>query len=437
MGRLAYCAFNTAVRPRRGRPTCVEASAMARRRKKGVLRPRMPARLKKRKRAKKKQARLRQYPELVGVGLCALGVFLAAVLYADWNGGYVGGWLGHALRVLVGGTAYGIPVAVEAVGILMVGRSALVDVRPFRTGIVVLWVGLLLTLGRERGGEAGRGLEWMFGTLLGHGGATLLGITTAVIGGLLLSGASIGALIRRSGSAVLELGGAARRRLEWPTPEPVPVVPAPPPRPEPAPQASHPPIDAVHAFPDLVGKDEEPEQVPGEPEEETPSLFDVASVAGSEYRLPDRGLLRRSDRAAAPADNAGAQVAEQLVQTLANFGVEATVLGEIAGPRVTRYELQLAPGTKVSKVAALKDDLSYALATTEIRILAPIPGKQAVGVELPNLSPNIVTLGDIYDELPGSASPLSVWLGKDNSRHPVWAHPARLPPPPVAGAAGP
>ena len=53
---------------------------------------------------------------------------------------------------------------------------------------------------------------------------------------------------------------------------------------------------------------------------------------------------------------------------------------------MTRYELQLAPGTKVAKVAALKDDLSYALATTEIRILAPIPGKQAVGVEVPNLS---------------------------------------------------
>ena len=65
---------------------------------------------------------------------------------------------------------------------------------------------------------------------------------------------------------------------------------------------------------------------------------------------------------------------------------------------MTRYELQLAPGTKVSKVAGLKDDLSYALATTEIRILAPIPGKQAVGVEVPNHSPNLVTLGDVYDE---------------------------------------
>jgi S-DNA-T family DNA segregation ATPase FtsK/SpoIIIE len=103
---------------------------------------------------------------------------------------------------------------------------------------------------------------------------------------------------------------------------------------------------------------------------------------------------------------------------------------------VTRYELQLAPGTKVAKVAALKDDLAYALATTEIRILAPIPGKQAVGVELPNLSPRIVTLGDIFDDLPATASPLSVWLGKEISGAAVWADLARMPHLLIAGTTG-
>jgi DNA segregation ATPase FtsK/SpoIIIE, S-DNA-T family len=111
-------------------------------------------------------------------------------------------------------------------------------------------------------------------------------------------------------------------------------------------------------------------------------------------------------------------------------------MGQISGPRVTRFELQLAPGTKVSKVAGLKDDLSYALATTEIRILAPIPGKQAVGVELPNLSPNLVTLGDIFDDLPATASPLSVWLGKDISGAAVWTDLARMPHLLIAGTTG-
>jgi S-DNA-T family DNA segregation ATPase FtsK/SpoIIIE len=103
---------------------------------------------------------------------------------------------------------------------------------------------------------------------------------------------------------------------------------------------------------------------------------------------------------------------------------------------VTRYELQLAPGTKVGKVAALKDDLAYALATTEIRILAPIPGKQAVGVEVPNLSPNIVTLGDVSGAFPAGASPLSVWLGKDISGNAVHCDLAKMPHILIAGTTG-
>src|SRR5439155_1384835 len=152
--------------------------------------------------------------------------------------------------------------------------------------------------------------------------------------------------------------------------------------------------------------------------------------------LPDRQVVRTSPEKADASGETAARVADLLVQTLAHFGIEATVIGQISGPRVTRYELQLAPGTKVSKVAALKDDLSYALATTEIRILAPIPGKQAVGVELPNLSPNLVTLGDIFDDLPATASPLAVWLGKDISGTAVWTDLARMPHLLIAGTTG-
>ena len=108
----------------------------------------------------------------------------------------------------------------------------------------------------------------------------------------------------------------------------------------------------------------------------------------------------------------------------------------VVGPRVTRYELQLAPGTKVAKVSSLKDDLAYALATTEIRILAPIPGKSAVGVEVPNQRPDFVTLGDIYREFPKSAGPLMVWLGKDISGKAVYTDLTRLPHLLIAGTTG-
>ena len=112
------------------------------------------------------------------------------------------------------------------------------------------------------------------------------------------------------------------------------------------------------------------------------------------------------------------------------------MIGMVNGPRVTRYELQLAPGIKVSRVSQLRDDLAYALATTEIRILAPIPGKQAVGVEVPNLSANLVTLGDIYAEPPAGSSPLTAWLGKDISGQGVACDLARMPHLLIAGTTG-
>jgi DNA segregation ATPase FtsK/SpoIIIE, S-DNA-T family len=408
---------------------------MARKRKKRVLRPRMPSRVKKGRRTKK-TAQKRQHPELIGLGVTALGIFLAAVMYAGWGGGYVGGWIARGLDALVGGTSYALPVVLAGVGALMVARSSLLDIRPFRTGLPIFSLGLLLTLGKAHGGAAGRALEWGFAKLLGHGGATILGVTAAVVGGILLSGASIGAVLRRSGAAVKTAGEAAKRAFEWPEPQPAVALAAPPP----APLAPvHPaPIDGVDAFPDVVGTPDriDPEPIDAISGEDAPSLFDVGSVIRGEYHVPDRTLLRKSDPAHQESDGMGEQIAEQLVETLANFGVEATVIGQISGPRVTRFELQLAPGTKVSKVAALKDDLAYALATTEIRILAPIPGKQAVGIELPNLAPSYVRLGDIYDDLPGTASPLAVWLGKDISGTAVWTDLSRMPHILIAGTTG-
>ncbi|MFL5932857.1 MAG: DNA translocase FtsK, partial [Gaiellaceae bacterium] len=268
---------------------------------------------------------------------------------------------------------------------------------------------------------------------IGSSGVAIAGILTLLAGALLVTGASAGAMVRNSGRAMHR---AAQRRL--------------PRRPEPRLQMLEgagnvtplkpvaPPVDVVNEFPELVSEGE-PQALLVQPHEDEltqESLFAAGPETPSDYRLPDRELLRRSAPGAGPDADQSARVAEALVQTLANFGVDATVVGQIGGPRVTRYELQLAPGTKVSKVAGLKDDLSYALATTEIRILAPIPGKQAVGVELPNTSPNLVTLGDIYDDLPATSSPLSVWLGKDISGQAVWTDLARMPHMLIAGTTG-
>ena len=112
------------------------------------------------------------------------------------------------------------------------------------------------------------------------------------------------------------------------------------------------------------------------------------------------------------------------------------MIGKVAGPHITRYELRLAPGTKVGKVAQLKDDLAYALAAADIRILAPIPGKQAVGVEVPNARRRIVHLGDVYQQPPADWSPLTVWLGKDVAGRAIGADLAKMPHLLVAGTTG-
>ncbi|MGZ4176149.1 MAG: DNA translocase FtsK [Solirubrobacteraceae bacterium] len=156
-----------------------------------------------------------------------------------------------------------------------------------------------------------------------------------------------------------------------------------------------------------------------------------------EWQLPSTRFLTRSTGEAAKPDTAGQElVARTLVETLGHFGIDAKVIGRVTGPHITRYEIRLAPGIKVAKVAQLKDDLAYALAATDIRILAPIPGKQAVGVEVPNARRKIVHLGDVFQQPPPDWSPLTVWLGKDIAGRAIGADLAKMPHLLVAGTTG-
>jgi DNA segregation ATPase FtsK/SpoIIIE, S-DNA-T family len=395
------------------------------------LRPKSPARVRKRKHARRRSSQ-QQHHELLGLALVFVGAFLAIPLWLGWDGGIVGAKIVSGLDGLVGSARLGVPLLLLVVGGLLVARSSLVDVRPFRTGLVVVVLGLMTILGEKRGGASGEALQLIFGRLLGETGTAALGLFALVAGGLLLTGASLGAILRRSARAARH---AAGRTVEWVR---VPLEDEPPTQPD------APPVDGELVYPDIVSETPAPPPVLvhqladlDEPALPEPSLFDPASTEHAGYRLPDSSVLRRSrtDRNGQP-EKAIERTAQALVQALSNFGIEATMAGQVVGPRVTRYELQLAPGIKVGKVAALKDDLAYALATTEIRILAPIPGKQAVGVEVPNIAPNVVTLGDIYEDLPAQASPLSAWLGKDISGASVWADLARMPHILIAGTTG-
>ena len=425
---------------------------MARKKRSTRVRPKSPARIRKSKR--KRRARGQQHHELLGLGLLCAGLFLAFVTWLEGNGGIVGTSISDWLDALVGTGRHGVPLVLVALGALMVARASLMDVKPFRTGLVLLGVGTLMLLGDERGGAVGTALDAVFGRLLGGTGTFILGLFLCWGGALLLTGASLGAILRRSARVARDTAVVARRTVRSLAPEDVSrsLTPG---QGENGHVPQAPPVDGEQAYPDVVGDAPGSHPVlvdqlgdfggpadaagPTEPQPEPdaqPALFDPPTSEHAGYRLPDAGVLRRSRPHEGQPGKAAERTAEALLQALANFGIDATLVGQVVGPRVTRYELQLAPGTKVGKVAALKDDLAYALATTEIRILAPIPGKQAVGVEVPNLSPNIVTLGDIFDDLPASASPLTAWLGKDISGASVHADLARMPHILIAGTTG-
>src|SRR3954454_20431813 len=159
--------------------------------------PKTPSRVKKR-RGKKAKGHAHHHPELVGLGLAGLGVFLAAILWFGFNGGPVA----HLVQAAIGAAAYLTPIVLIPLGAMMVAKSALVDVRPFRLGLGVALGGLMLTLGSAHRGLVGGGPPPLVALGLGTTGATILGVLLAVAGTLFLTGASLGAILRRSGHVV-------------------------------------------------------------------------------------------------------------------------------------------------------------------------------------------------------------------------------------------
>jgi S-DNA-T family DNA segregation ATPase FtsK/SpoIIIE len=340
------------------------------------------------------------------------------------------------------------------------------------------------SLFERRGGVLGQGELWVTSHLVSTVGADILAVFLFIAGLILVTGAGVAGVVRagRAGVAgttrVLRRSGAgtpaaarrpataaARARVARSTgaedeavepllpPEPdtselvirATHVEAPPPidlgpedddQPEPLPQRLP---EAGAPEPEAAEPERERAEAPS-PDELTPQGRYRASVTDDPsfvWHVPRSRFLVRSTGEAAKPDTAGQeQVAAALIETLGHFGIEAKVIGRVTGPHITRYEIRLAPGTKVSKVAQLKDDLAYALAATDIRILAPIPGKTAVGVEVPNARRRIVHLGDVFQDPPPDWSPLTVWLGKDIAGRAIGADLAKMPHLLVAGTTG-
>jgi S-DNA-T family DNA segregation ATPase FtsK/SpoIIIE len=157
----------------------------------------------------------------------------------------------------------------------------------------------------------------------------------------------------------------------------------------------------------------------------------------SSWRLPPLPLLKKG--ASAEIDRRSIDAAgRQLEESLAAHGVDTRVVGATTGPTVTRYELELGPGVKVAKVTALHKDIAYAMAAADVRILAPIPGRSAIGIEVPNVKRQLVNLGDILatEEARRATHPLEVGIGRDIAWRPVLENLASMPHLLIAGATG-
>jgi S-DNA-T family DNA segregation ATPase FtsK/SpoIIIE len=190
-----------------------------------------------------------------------------------------------------------------------------------------------------------------------------------------------------------------------------------------------------------------PEVAPAKEQEKTenkgaaeePLVINRNDGVDTNYKLPPLSLLRRNAaKQSSFSEKELLNNAQILEKTLESFGVQAKVVQVSCGPAITRFEIQPSPGIKVSRIVSLADDIALSLAAPDVRIEAPIPGKAAIGIEVPNKVISSVFLRDVIDspEFQTSSSKLTIALGKDISGNPVVADLSEMPHLLIAGATG-
>src|SRR6478735_11662037 len=400
--------------------------------------------------------------EFVGIALIAAGVLLGLAIYFD-----LAGVLGEAISKVVGwftGVArYLVPIALVCIGVALVRRGR----SEHRYRLMVGWgLGVFAVLGLLHvfrgpdsvGGldEVGRAGGWV-GALVGaplraliaKPGATVVLLAALVGGILLITGTSIKALFGHGSTGVSALSAPAGKavakarnvfgnmaslkseRDATPGGTPLPA-PMPPPRPYDA--------DADDDWSDVAPKrSRRPKALPPPvvgPTEQVELELGPGAQRG-QWILPPANYLTRSGAQAVNQAEVEAR-GRTLVDSLNSHGVDVRLIGQTVGPTVTRYELELGSGVKVARVLSLNRDIAYAMAATDVRILAPIPGRSAIGVEVPNHTRQLVSLGDIMGsaEAKSASHPLDVAVGKDIAGRSVFLNLATTPHLLIAGTTG-
>jgi S-DNA-T family DNA segregation ATPase FtsK/SpoIIIE len=386
----------------------------------------------------------RQTDDIWGLILVVLAV-LVLLAFVDLAGP-VGRGMAGGSRFLFGVWRFALPVALAGIGIAMIVGKPRDGAKRLVAGGVVTFIGSLalfhlmtgavalapsIELVEERGGAVGSLIAFPMRRILGTWGAFVVLASAMGMGVLIMTQTSVRELAKGIADifrSTRRLAGTAMAgtRVE---------------------KAGHVADRVVKPAPSNRGRHERPK--PARPRNQTSAAEKPKDAAATKpkpvpvvpqregYKLPPLSLL---DEGTGGEINKRAleDTARQLEETLVQHGVDASLTKIVPGPTVTRYEIELAPGVKVNRISSLAHDIAYALATPDVRILVPIPGKSAIGVEVPNTKRRLVSLGDILSSAEAAVEthPLTVGLGMDISGLPKLLNLSELPHVLIAGATG-